>query len=124
MIRRPPRSTRTDTLFPDTTLFRSAPYGHAATSRAFDRPGRGIEPQAVRPTPRGSVSISRGVCRGAAQPGRRCRGNDSLQQRPGAGGGQHGADTDSLPDTQRPTTYTDTNTTQSAPASEADRPRQ
>src|SRR3546814_20372096 len=27
MIRRPPRSTRTDTLFPDTTLFRSAPEG-------------------------------------------------------------------------------------------------
>src|SRR3546814_7130780 len=26
MIRRPPRSTRTDTLFPYTTLFRSAPY--------------------------------------------------------------------------------------------------
>src|SRR3546814_18407146 len=25
MIRRPPRSTRTDTLFPDTTLFRSEP---------------------------------------------------------------------------------------------------
>src|SRR3546814_18224585 len=25
MIRRPPRSTRTDTLFPDTTLFRSSP---------------------------------------------------------------------------------------------------
>src|SRR3546814_6237030 len=25
MIRRPPRSTRTDTLFPDTTLFRSLP---------------------------------------------------------------------------------------------------
>src|SRR3546814_1036949 len=25
MIRRPPRSTRTDTLFPDTTLFRSIP---------------------------------------------------------------------------------------------------
>src|SRR3546814_4810435 len=25
MIRRPPRSTRTDTLFPDTTLFRSQP---------------------------------------------------------------------------------------------------
>src|SRR3546814_8535344 len=31
MIRRPPRSTRTDTLFPDTTLFRSpaAEYDHA-----------------------------------------------------------------------------------------------
>src|SRR3546814_17762351 len=27
MIRRPPRSTRTDTLFPYTTLFRSAPAG-------------------------------------------------------------------------------------------------
>src|SRR3546814_4916766 len=28
MIRRPPRSTRTDTLFPYTTLFRSPLYGH------------------------------------------------------------------------------------------------
>src|SRR3546814_19582372 len=28
MIRRPPRSTRTDTLFPYTTLFRSRPVGH------------------------------------------------------------------------------------------------
>src|SRR3546814_4178581 len=28
MIRRPPRSTRTDTLFPYTTLFRSAWYRH------------------------------------------------------------------------------------------------
>src|SRR3546814_1984172 len=27
MIRRPPRSTRTDTLFPYTTLFRSHPHG-------------------------------------------------------------------------------------------------
>src|SRR3546814_11810967 len=32
MIRRPPRSTRTDTLFPYTTLFRSAP-GPAAQER-------------------------------------------------------------------------------------------
>src|SRR3546814_15659740 len=32
MVRRPPRSTRTDTLFPDTTLFRSAVVwtGHGA----------------------------------------------------------------------------------------------
>src|SRR3546814_20602335 len=30
MILRPPRSTRTDTLFPDTTLVRSE-FGHAAT---------------------------------------------------------------------------------------------
>src|SRR3546814_18766121 len=29
MIRRPPRSTRTDTLFPYTTLFRSAAFGYS-----------------------------------------------------------------------------------------------
>src|SRR3546814_7537149 len=49
MIRRPPRSTRTDTLFPYTTLFRSQP----------DRPGRqpagdpggdrGVHPSGPRP---------------------------------------------------------------------------
>src|SRR3546814_1432656 len=51
MIRRPPRSTRTDTLFPYTTLFRSlldSPTTIAASkaqilelARAVDRPGRG-----------------------------------------------------------------------------------
>src|SRR3546814_9276667 len=34
MIRRPPRSTRTDTLFPYTTLFRSAPW---SSPRKTDR---------------------------------------------------------------------------------------
>src|SRR3546814_2945585 len=33
MIRRPPRSTRTDTLFPYTTLFRSFPYLDARRAR-------------------------------------------------------------------------------------------
>src|SRR3546814_2949266 len=33
MIRRPPRSTRTDTLFPYTTLFRSGPAGMEAARR-------------------------------------------------------------------------------------------
>src|SRR3546814_3384856 len=33
MIRRTPRSTRTDTLFPYTTLFRSARRGHAFDQR-------------------------------------------------------------------------------------------
>src|SRR3546814_7572666 len=41
MIRRPPRSTRTDTLFPDTTLFRSLGAariaGHAARCTAAQR---------------------------------------------------------------------------------------
>src|SRR3546814_12647332 len=32
MIRRPPRSTRTDTLFPYTTLFRSSPEGGEGAS--------------------------------------------------------------------------------------------
>src|SRR3546814_3800211 len=35
MIRRPPRSTRTDTLFPYTTLFRSN-YGNVITTRTFE----------------------------------------------------------------------------------------
>src|SRR3546814_3769678 len=56
MIRRPPRSTRTDTLFPYTTLFRSA--GVAAVHRdavaggdglSFDvRGGGGVEEQVAR----------------------------------------------------------------------------
>src|SRR3546814_8317175 len=37
MIRRPPRSTRTDTRFPDTTLFRSGP----GTGSASCDPGQG-----------------------------------------------------------------------------------
>src|SRR3546814_11510742 len=39
MIRRPPRSTRTDTLFPYTTLFRSFVRGAQGAPRAF-RQGR------------------------------------------------------------------------------------
>src|SRR3546814_15911636 len=38
MIRRPPRSTRTDTLFPYTTLFRSGDHRHALPRRS-GRPG-------------------------------------------------------------------------------------
>src|SRR3546814_16521432 len=42
MIRRPPRSTRTDTLFPNTTLFRSA-HGLAETAE-----GSGLNAGAAR----------------------------------------------------------------------------
>src|SRR3546814_8964225 len=46
MIRRPPRSTRTDTLFPYTTLFRSADRAR----RRGALPGRGGRPRGgVRP---------------------------------------------------------------------------
>src|SRR3546814_6243750 len=44
MIRRPPRSTRTDTLFPYTTLFRSADGDRAGRLR-FVEPRRGVAPQ-------------------------------------------------------------------------------
>src|SRR3546814_19223967 len=42
MIRRPPRSTRTDTLFPYTTLFRSTPTGNAVSVTGAP-PAAGIE---------------------------------------------------------------------------------
>src|SRR3546814_6558229 len=45
MIRRPPRSTRTDTLFPYTTLFRSpCGRGPATAPRAHPRPGAAVQP--------------------------------------------------------------------------------
>src|SRR3546814_17820666 len=37
IIRRPPRSTRTDTLFPYTTLFRSPPPGNAVEGQEMGR---------------------------------------------------------------------------------------
>src|SRR3546814_12835239 len=53
MIRRPPRSTRTDTLFPYTTLFRSSVEPHLALPRAaarqHRRDGNGTETQGNRP---------------------------------------------------------------------------
>src|SRR3546814_20662153 len=55
MIRRPPRSTRTDTLFPYTTLFRSAALHPAVDSgdrRARGDPGHHDVP-AVPPEPAG-----------------------------------------------------------------------
>src|SRR3546814_4534068 len=52
MIRRPPRSTRTDTLFPYTTLFRSVVRGSAPERRAADhRPHRPAAPGARRRRP-------------------------------------------------------------------------
>src|SRR3546814_10727501 len=45
MIRRPPRSTRTDTLFPDTTLFRSA-RSHCASRGPI---GDDLTPSRFRP---------------------------------------------------------------------------
>src|SRR3546814_4956277 len=47
MIRRPPRSTRTDTLFPYTTLFRSNASEHRA-GKAAGVAGTGAEPVGFR----------------------------------------------------------------------------
>src|SRR3546814_7854418 len=46
MIRRPPRAIRTDTLFPDTTLFRSA--GGGRQDRGWKADHAALEPQLVR----------------------------------------------------------------------------
>src|SRR3546814_4392425 len=52
MLRRPPRSTRTDTLFPSTTLFRSKRRLHARTGARRDRAvGRGASLDARRAAP-------------------------------------------------------------------------
>src|SRR3546814_4117203 len=52
MIRRPPRSTRTDTLFPYTTLFRSPCPGRTATRRnSPHRLGSRAHPPAAKPNP-------------------------------------------------------------------------
>src|SRR3546814_11401000 len=51
MIRRPPRSTRTDTLFPYTTLFRSPaiPHVHPAHARVAEPGKDGVRVGAVEP---------------------------------------------------------------------------
>src|SRR3546814_16438904 len=72
MIRRPPRSTRTDTLFPYTTLFRSG-QGHAAGPSGGSAPAPGSTRRARRPARRrsgvGAEARARGRCRcaGAAR---------------------------------------------------------
>src|SRR3546814_2062164 len=57
MIRRPPRSTRTDTLFPYTTLFRSPRAGRLR--RAADR-AAAHRPRAARPAHVHRAHVHRG----------------------------------------------------------------
>src|SRR3546814_2598377 len=49
MIRRPPRSTRTDTLFPYTTLFRSGPLLEAAAAAMIGLAGQQELRETLRP---------------------------------------------------------------------------
>src|SRR3546814_21189982 len=59
MIRRPPRSTRTDTLFPYTTLFRS----HRPSRALFDRRAARHSARGHGPLPSGEAARRRGVSR-------------------------------------------------------------
>src|SRR3546814_4424421 len=77
MIRRPPRSTRTDTLFPYTTLFRSRAPGRRPNAPVRPRPSRGPRPVAsgllsldlrvTVPTPLRSALVHRGGGQGLAR---------------------------------------------------------
>src|SRR3546814_10873701 len=51
MIRRPPRSTRTDTLFPYTTLFRSSDPSSGVGIRRSLTPVRSIDQRSALPLP-------------------------------------------------------------------------
>src|SRR3546814_11167236 len=71
MNRRPPISTRTEPLFPYTTLFRSAGYQDLRPGRHFDtrqaqKPGRGIKPKATLNKRRERRQGARGRSAGAA----------------------------------------------------------
>src|SRR3546814_5987184 len=80
MILRPPRSTRTDTLCPDTTLFRSrngrVRVGSASPAPDNGRPSAGVA-QAGEPEP---TVRHRGIAQSGSAPalGAGCRGFESL----------------------------------------------
>src|SRR3546814_18250492 len=59
MIRRPPRSTRTDTLFPYTTLFRSQPRQAIQPALHLQQGGPRQDPLGERGGPLGAVRAKR-----------------------------------------------------------------
>src|SRR3546814_2294826 len=60
MIRRPPRSTRTDTLFPYTTLFRSQRRDEFVERRSVIRDGKGGGGLALCPFREAAIRVDRG----------------------------------------------------------------
>src|SRR3546814_4043987 len=90
MIRRPPRSTRTDTLFPYTTLFRSCRF-------VLDKLAVAVGAiSAIRPGASGKRSAS-GICRRVG--GKRSR-RDGLPMRPEACSGEAGLAAEAVPPRQ------------------------
>src|SRR3546814_7501865 len=69
MIRRPPRSTRTDTLFPCTTLFRSLTRKRKLGSRGVENRAKALE-AALRYLPSFKASLTR--CRISAASATSC----------------------------------------------------
>src|SRR3546814_9900279 len=65
MIRRPPRSTRTDTLFPYTTLFRSRGTPDLHRAHRTVRHGQKLDPARSAAPPCRSLSRARRLGRGA-----------------------------------------------------------
>src|SRR3546814_9901720 len=78
MIRRPPRSTRTDTLFPYTTLFRS--IGHRASFSRWAAWAAWLTPRHRRPTSPGTGHARRVVTKApgrvALDPDYECRASE------------------------------------------------
>src|SRR3546814_21177393 len=91
MIRRPPRSTRTDTLFPSTTLFRSGDQAHASRRLPRQPPHHARDAAAIAEA-EGRVAQQRG---GREQfLGRRCAAQEGemaghLKFEIGRAGGRH-----------------------------------
>src|SRR3546814_7841723 len=90
MVRLPPRSTRTDTRFPDKTLFRSDPLGRPVRVggiRGRRGPEDPAQPRAAEERHRaghGAAVVepadARGVCRGRCRVGPSGRGGDRSEE--------------------------------------------
>src|SRR3546814_15970574 len=114
MIRRPPRSTRTDTLFPYTALFRSAAqgarFGHAGVVEAdlaadlpgqqaaacVERGGGGVELVALVARQVGGGAAEREIGHRVGAVGRRIRPHLGLRRRRAAGDVDTGGDRPTL----------------------------
>src|SRR3546814_14458311 len=90
MIRRPPRSTRTDTLFPYPTLCRSVEPRHEHRQRGLARATRSDEGDELAGLDGGADAVEHE--RRASRAGAVAGGSGGLESRHYRGGGARGAD--------------------------------